>query len=242
MKNKKLLLVIMLGLVIFFYGVVVKTYTFGALAKLRYVFVEQEASRGIARNNEHRIVMFEEFSINADFVFIGDSNTQHANWNDFVEYSGWSNIFPNLRVANRGIRGDQTSDILRRMDSILSTNPRKAFIQVGINDIHAGVSLPTILENYKLIVDTLLKDNIEVVIQSTIQSGGLYSTPKDIQLVNSLNKGLILLAESKGVDFLSLGELSAINGLSDEMTYDGDHLSANGYRYWTTKISEYLKI
>ena len=60
--------------------------------------------------------------------------------------------------------------------------------------------------------------------------------------MNSLNKGLILLAESKGVDFLSLGELSAINGLSDEMTYDGDHLSANGYRYWTTKISEYLKI
>ena len=127
------------------------------------------------------------------------------------------------------------------MDSILSTNPRKAFIQVGINDIHASVPILTILENYKLIVDALLKENIEVVIQSTIQCGGIYCTPDDIQSVNSVNRGLILLAQSKGVDFLSLGELSAIDGLSAEMTYDGDHLSPNGYHYWTTKILQYLK-
>ena len=241
MKNKKFLVVVMLALGFFFYGVVVKTYTFDTLAKLRYAFVEQEATRGPERNYERMIVMFEKFGTNADFVFIGDSNTQYANWNDFVEYSGWSNIFPNLRVANRGIPGDQTSDILLRMDSILSTNPRKAFIQVGINDIHASVPILTILENYKLIVDALLKENIEVVIQSTIQCGGIYCTPDDIQSVNSVNRGLILLAQSKGVDFLSLGELSAIDGLSAEMTYDGDHLSPNGYHYWTTKILQYLK-
>lgn len=242
MKNKKVLIAALLSLSIFFYGVVVETYTFAALSKLRYTFVDNGANKGSGRNKEHRIIIFEKLSGTADFVFIGDSNTEYGNWNDFIEYGEWSNFSPNLTVSNRGIAGDQTSDILLRMDSILSTTPRKAFINVGINDIHASVSVSKILENYKLIIDALLKENIEVVVQSTIQCGGEYCTPEYIKSVNSVNKGLIMLAQSKGVDFISLGELSAIDDLSAEMTYDGVHLNANGYEYWVSKISHYLKI
>ena len=78
------------------------------------------------RNKEYRISIFEEFSPEVDIVFAGDSITQAGEWTDF---------FPNLKIANRGVGSDTTHDLLRRLDSIISVNPKNVFVMIGINDI-----------------------------------------------------------------------------------------------------------
>ena len=64
------------------------------------------------RNREYRIKIYEKFSPPVDSVFIGDSITEYGEWNDF---------FSSKNLSNRGVAGDTTEDILRRLDSIIST-------------------------------------------------------------------------------------------------------------------------
>jgi lysophospholipase L1-like esterase len=59
-------------------------------------------------------------------VFLGDSIIQGGQWHD---------IFPDLRIANRGIGGDTTSDVLRRLDSTIQ-QPRAVCLLIGTNDLH----------------------------------------------------------------------------------------------------------
>ena len=66
-----------------------------------------------------QIRLFKEFGDNADIVFVGDSITSNARWNEF---------FSGKAIYNRGISGDRTKDILSRIDTILSLNPKKAFV------------------------------------------------------------------------------------------------------------------
>jgi len=67
-----------------------------------------------------------------DIVFIGDSLTDSAEWED---------LFPSSNIANRGIGGDRTNGVLKRMNSIYSTNASKAFIMLGINDLKFGSNI-----------------------------------------------------------------------------------------------------
>jgi len=171
--------------------------------------------------------LFEYFSPKADVAFVGDSITRAGRWSEF---------FPSLKVINRGIASDRASDIALRINSVLSAQPSKIFIMVGINDIQTNVTVPKILENYELIINTLMKENIEVVIQSTIQCEVSICGVKVVESVNELNKGLKQLALKSGAKFLSLGDLSDRRGLNLKYTFDGFHLTAEGYIYWVEKI------
>src|SRR5262249_33686144 len=53
-----------------------------------------------------RLTMFQTFSPTSDVVMVGDSLTSNA---------AWTQIFPKVQIANRGIGGDTTDDILLRM-------------------------------------------------------------------------------------------------------------------------------
>ncbi|MDQ6986770.1 MAG: hypothetical protein Q9M25_03095, partial [Mariprofundaceae bacterium] len=62
-----------------------------------------------------------------DIVMIGDSLTEHGDWRS---------LLPALNIANRGISGDHTDGVVRRLDSIISTGAIRAFIMLGINDFY----------------------------------------------------------------------------------------------------------
>ena len=172
-----------------------------------------------------------EFSPKVDVVFVGDSITEGAEWSDF---------FPSISVANRGVGSDITIDILRRLDSIVSLKPDYAFIMVGINDIYLGVPLSQILGRYAAIVESLRKNDIEVVIQSTIQCQPSECFYKS-EIVNELNASLKQYAKSLNIRFVQLGVLSKKDGLESIHTYDGVHLNGKGYRVWVESISPILR-
>jgi len=126
------------------------------------------------------------------------------------------------------------------MDTILSTNPKIAYVMLGINDIFGEIPIEEIIENYQEIVSVLKSNGIEVIIQSTVQCHAHYCSQDLVAKVNVLNERLENMAEDEAIDFLNLDGLSSQTGLADEMTYDGIHLNAAGYQVWLSKIEEHL--
>ncbi len=169
---------------------------------------------------------------NYDVVFIGDSLTDQADWND---------LFPTLRCANRGISGDQTDGILQRMDSIFSTSATKAVILVGVNDFIAGNSVDAVFENYKEIVRLLHEHTMQVYIQSTILVGQQWAdlNPKLVALNQSLRS---LSAQSPLTTFVDLNQKLAPDAyLLEQYTADVIHLNANGYAVWRDLLKAHLR-
>lgn len=217
---------------IFAYGVAVgtyKIYPYSHISSLKQMI--KVNTHEIRRNKEHRVQLFEEFPAYADIVFIGDSITEGGEWNDF---------FPNLNISNRGVGGDMTSDVIVRMDSVIAVNPKVAIIMLGINDIYNKVSNDEIVANYSSIVGMLVKNKVEVIIQSTIQCELKECGQDKVSQVNALNDKLLMLSHELNVSYVFLEDLSSQKGLSSDFTYDGVHLTADGYRNWVEEISEVL--
>jgi len=179
-----------------------------------------------------RLTMFQTFSPTSDVVMVGDSLTARAPWNE---------IFPKVQIANRGIGGDTTDDILLRMDSILSVSPKRALIMVGINDVVRGTSPGSAFQNYREIVKRLQQAGVTVIIQSTLECSKERCGDLVYQ-VRDLNKQLEDFAKRNTIVFLDINaDLSGPSaGLLSKYSDDGVHLLASGYEKWSEKIRPYV--
>ena len=184
---------------------------------------------------EEKKSFFDAFGSYASVVMIGDSLTDGAEWRE---------MFPGLAVVNRGIDGDTTAGVLKRMESITSSRARKAFIMIGINDFKEGRTVDAALQDYRGIVSRLNEGGMKVYIQSTlacnetkaewIGCGAMQGK------IRQLNRGLAGLA-SANVTFIDINaELAGANGLKPDLTYDGVHLNGEGYRVWRERISKFV--
>ena len=193
-------------------------------------------SPAVGRSDEapikNRVTLFQEFSPDVDVAMIGDSITQGGLWNEFIL---------DFQVANRGVGGDMSAGILRRMDSILSTNPEIAFLMVGINDLKQGLKPKAVYRNIRQIVDELRENHIRVILQSTLGC----TLPKcDFSLnqkVRQLNIMLLDFAKRDGVEYLDLNAtMSREDGLIPDYTFDGIHLNGKGYKAWVKAMRPLL--
>ena len=169
-------------------------------------------------------------------IFLGNSITEGGQWHQLTD---------NKSRINRGIGGDVTFGILNRLDEIISHQPSKIFILIGVNDIGKDFPDVVIINNYKKIIQ-LLKVKLpstKVYIQSILPVNPLY--PKFPQHydkgdhVLSVNKLLRELAIAEGVTFINLYPLflNQAGHLDAKYTTDGLHLNAEGYKVW----NEHLK-
>lgn len=167
-----------------------------------------------------------------EVVFIGDSITNRASWEE---------LFPSLKSANRGIPGDTTNDVLKRMDSIYSTNARKAFIMIGTNDIGIGTEVNDIVENYKNIISNLAAHGMRVYVQSTILAGNQKAerNKKIMALNNRLKK---MADENESLTYIDLNAgLAKDSVLESRYSQDGIHLNSSGYAVWKDMIKNYIQ-
>ena len=176
--------------------------------------------------------LFEAFAPHVDVVMIGDSLTEGVIW---------SEVFPNVKIANRGIGGDRTIDILNRMDPILALKPKKAFILAGLNDFVIGIHVEQVLNTYIKIIERLRENHVEVYIQSTVECSRL-RCGKQNDDVRALNAGLAQYANEHHFAFIDLNrQLSSMQlGLLPKYTVDGSHLTADGYVVWSQMIKPYI--
>ena len=68
---------------------------------------------------DHKVSQFDMLTIDSSsIVFLGNSLTDQGNWEEW---------FPDFKVHNRGISGDMTGGVYRRLDPIISGRPQKVF-------------------------------------------------------------------------------------------------------------------
>ena len=178
---------------------------------------------------------FDALGTYASTVMIGDSLTDGAEWKE---------MFPGSAVVNRGVDGDTTAGVLRRMDGITSARARKAFLMIGINDFKEGRTVDAVFQDYGSIVSGLEEAGMRVFVQSTLlcnEAKAAWIPCVGIQgKIRELNRRLSGLASAK-VTYIDINAgLTGPEGLRPDLTYDGVHLNGEGYRIWRDEISKFV--
>lgn len=78
-------------------------------------------------------------------------------------------------VLNMGRSGDTTAEAQGRLSRVLSEHPDVVLIVLGGNDVLQGVPMETTKSNLASMIETLQRDNIEVVLAGVM--GGLGNDP-----------------------------------------------------------------
>jgi hypothetical protein len=156
-------------------------------------------------------------------VFLGDSITQGGLWPEW---------FPGVPVLNRGIDGETSEDLLRRVDSAVR-DPRAVFLLIGTNDLSIGFSLQRITGNVRALLAAIERraPGTPVVVQSVMPRTRRFRD--DLRLLNRAYRQLVDRS-GENAQYLDLWPaLADENGdLRSEFTEDGLHLNGAGYAAW----------
>lgn len=158
-----------------------------------------------------------------------------------ITYQGkWQEILGRDDVVNWGIPGYTTGQLIWTIKNVLQEHPGTKiwFIEGGINDITLGVPVKRIFENQKITIDSLKRNNIIPVIQSTILVNGDKKKNKE---VSKLNKLIFKYCKKNNIDCIDLNKLFTANGeLKKELTIDGCHLVQLAYPQWAKEVEKVL--
>lgn len=190
---------------------------------------------------DQRYSLFEALeSKPGQIIMLGNSITNGGNWSELLE---------NNSVINRGISGDNTFGVLNRLDEIVSSQPEKIFILIGINDISRETPVDVILNNYRRIVSKIQRESPEtrIYVQSLFPTNNEFdhfprAQNKDDE-IRAVNIGIEKIAGEYGLTFIDLYPhfLDEEGKLSKEYTNDGLHLMGKGYLKWTEIIRPFVE-
>jgi len=169
-------------------------------------------------------------------IFLGDSIT---------ELGDWKKVLNDSTVINRGVGGDITRGVLRRLKDITDRSPSKVFILLGINDIGKSIPDTVIADNYlKITREIHHKCPLTAIYAQSVLpiNPGLRHFPRHYHKqdhIIALNKLLAARASEGNYTYIDLFSLFAdANGLlGSQYTYDGIHLRQPAYAIW----ADYLK-
>jgi lysophospholipase L1-like esterase len=151
----------------------------------------------------------------------------------------WNKLLGRNDILNRGINinSDTTNGVLNRLDFYINQKPKSIFLMIGINDINRNISMDTIKTNYSKIIDKILSNNVQLFIQSTLNTNTMERNNK----VEILNNFLVEQCKLKSIQYIDVNEkLSENNILSPKYSNDGLHLNRNGYIVWKEIILTYV--
>ena len=170
----------------------------------------------------------------ANVVMLGNSITHGVNWN---ELTGREDI------VERGIPADVLEGFAARLEYVYELQPKVCFIMGGINDVYNWTPVDQIFKSYVRVIESLRVKNIKIVIQSTLYVAKRYQSSEDRnQQVEKLNRLLSDYAKSNGIEFVDLNaKMTKDKFLKDELTHDGLHLNAGGYKIWGFEVEKIIK-
>lgn len=193
-------------------------------------------NQGLAGQYEHRKTLYEMLpESKGKIIFLGDSLTEGCEWAELLE---------NPNILNRGISGDQTEGILKRLKLVLDLHPQQLFLMIGVNDLLFH-SPEKIVANYRQIVEQIQVESplTQLFLQSCLPVNDEVRTitidNKDLQ---TINQGIEKIATDFAVPFINLYPDFTDNrgNLNTDFTADGIHLNGKGYAVWKGKIARFV--
>lgn len=166
-------------------------------------------------------------------VFVGDSITEGGHW---------SEIFGNGAIANRGIGGNTTQNVLDRINQIYILQPAKLFLMIGINDLNQHVPVATTLANYQRIFEGFAEHlpQTKIYVQSVLPVNSKSAAGAQNKDVLSLNEFLKSESKKRGYTYVDLHSkfVDAHGELNSTLSNDGLHLLGSGYRLWRDSMKD----
>ena len=194
-----------------------------------------------------RISLFQMLPVGMnDNIFLGDSITRGGEWSEF---------FNMLAAKNRGINGDRSDWLLERLDQITVGQPKRVFVLIGINDLAAGRTSDMVIEDITQLIKRfqLTTPVTELFIQSIFPvnpdiAGFPYASAVSGRHLNELivqtNKSLKNCCIMAGIPYLDVWSL-LVDGqgvLRPDLTNDGVHLLASGFKIWIDFVSRLVNL
>jgi lysophospholipase L1-like esterase len=191
----------------------------------------------IPEHTPQRIAQFEkEPIVTGRVIFLGNSITEMGNW---------KKVTGDSTVINRGIGGDITYGVLKRLKDITDRQPSKVFMLIGINDIGKDIPDVVIADNEMKIVREIHAKcpQTQVYVESVLPlNPTMPNFPQHYdkeEHVLALNKLLKANATTGGYTFVDIFHLfvDADGRLQSQYSYEGLHIKPAGFVIW----ADYLK-
>lgn len=189
------------------------------------------------KRNDNYVVQMQMYSLyrtqTAKIVFFGDSHFFNANWNELLGRTD---------IANRGIVSDITSGYLHRIDYVLNLKPAVCFVEGGVNDFYSKFTVDEVFNNLKLVSEKLQANSIIPIFTTTFPVATNRENAKLINnQINQLNILIAKYCKENKIALIDINPQITINDfLKPELTYDGLHLNAYGYKLWIPEIEKCL--
>ena len=184
-------------------------------------------------------------------IMPADSNAVVFLGNSLTQYFELAEFFPGIDVKNRGIHGDMMEKVLLRLSPIIASNPKKIFIELGVNDIEQKVPKEKFLAMYDRLIDTLKNacPSTKLYVQSVFPVADTssylpysYCSPQMNKDIVFMNRQLRWLAQRKACTFVDLHDKFLLNNeLNPLYSVDGVHLSGQGSALWTKILRPYVE-
>lgn len=189
---------------------------------LMVLLVSLAAAAGLGAESQPQVVM------------LGDSLTAGYDW---------AARLPQARVDNQGVSGDNTGQILARLDRVIAAGPQIVFLQAGINDFGRRDRDTEILGRHRAIWHKLKSElpGLRLVLVSLLPVAEDRYPGLNIKIM-AFNHRLRQAAEKEGLIFVDLFSLlvDQAGQLPRKYTYDGLHLTPAAYEIWLTALRPYL--
>lgn len=193
-----------------------------------------------------------QFAKKGEIVFTGSSLCEQFPISEMLQ-----NIEPRIRVYNRGIGGDVTEGLMKRMEeSVFELEPRKVFINIGTNDIsRPGYTREKLYANYKKILCEIKERlpetkiylmsyypvNREIPWMEKEWLDNMFGVRTNTELI-AVNADLEKMAAEISCTYINVFDclLDEEGNQRIEYTIDGMHMFANGYAVVLEKLMPYL--
>jgi beta-glucosidase len=179
-----------------------------------------------------------------DLLFIGDSITQ--GW----EEDGrpvWDVFYQRRHALNLGYNGDQTDNVLWRLQNgeLDGISPKLAVVMIGTNNATRREDPPEETAAGIQAILTSLRRRLPdtKILLLAVFPRGLSADDRLRQINNAVNERLPALADQRHVHFLNLNRrfLDENGGLPEDMMPDALHPSERGYRLWAEGMEDTIK-
>jgi lysophospholipase L1-like esterase len=172
----------------------------------------------------------------------------------------------NITVLNKGIGGNNSEDLLRRLErDVLAESPDLVILMTGSNDMINSkkfISFAAFRDNYQSLISQMKARGMQVVVMSPppVDTGYVFQRhnrnlfqqdPND--KLDSLNHMIRQLAKANGVHYIDLHQAFKAKGTPNRSTQsllvnqanlgipDGLHPTREGYQLIAAEVYQYLK-
>ncbi|RXJ69534.1 hypothetical protein CRV08_02180 [Halarcobacter ebronensis] len=162
---------------------------------------------------------------NIEIVLLGDSLIKRGDWKTLLEKEG---------IINLGVDADTINKVIKRVDRVIDIKPKIVFLMIGINDLCISTPLENVFEEYKSLLNILIKASIKTVVHALFVTQ-MPSVNKKVEVFNLLLKEY---CQKQKIPFIDLNSYfsNEKNLLREDLTTDGLHLGEKAYKVWAYKL------